>query len=84
MEENEVDIVNNQITQETIKRQEEILSRLLEAEKAEREREKEPKRESTQWKYEIVNENNSYSDYKKLKEKQLELFLLSDKMLQKK
>ena len=73
MEENEVDIVNNQITQETIKRQEEILSRLLEAEKAEREREREPKRESTQWKYEIVNENNSYSDYKKLKEQQLEL-----------
>ncbi len=74
MEENEVDIVNNQITQETIKRQEEILSRLLEAEKAEREREKDSKRESTQWEYEIVNENNSYSDYKKLKEKQLELF----------
>ena len=74
MEENEVDIVNNQITQETIKRQEEILSRLLEAEKAEREREKDSKRKSTEWEYEIVNENNSYSDYKKLKEKQLELF----------
>ena len=73
MEENEVDIVNNKITQETIRRQEDILSRLLEAEKAEREREEEPKRESNEWKYEFVNDNNRYSDYKKQKEKQLEL-----------
>jgi len=73
MEENEVDIVNNKITQETLRRQEEILSRLLQAEKAEREKEQEPKRESTQWEYKIVNENNSFSDYKKQKEKQLEL-----------
>ena len=73
MEENEVDIVNNQITRETLERQEEILNRLLEAEKAEREREEEPKRESVEWKYEITNENATYSDYKKQKEKQLEL-----------
>ena len=73
MEENEVDIVNNKITQETIRRQEDILSRLLEAEKAEREREEEPKKESNEWKYEFVNDNNRYSDYKKQKEKQLEL-----------
>ena len=37
MEENETDIINNRITQETISRQEEILSRLLEAEKSKRE-----------------------------------------------
>jgi len=73
MEENEVDIVNNKITQETIKRQEDILSRLLKAEKAERERDEEPKRESNEWKYEFVNDINSYSNYKKQKEKQLEL-----------
>ena len=73
MEENEIDIVNNKITQQTIKRQEEILSRLLEAEKIEREREEEPKRESNEWKYEFVNDNGSYSNYKKQKEKQLEL-----------
>ncbi len=73
MEENEVDIVNNQITRETLKRQEEILSRLLEAEKAEREKEQEPKRESVEWKYELIEDNNSYSNYKKQKEKQLEL-----------
>jgi len=73
MEENEVDIVNNQITRETIKRQEEILSRLLEAERAEREKEQEPKRESVEWEYELINENKSYTIYKKQKEKQLEL-----------
>ena len=73
MEENEIDIVNNKITKETIKRQEDILSRLLEAEKAEREREEEPKRKSNEWEYEFTNTNNSYSDYKKQKEKQLEL-----------
>tara|TARA_B100001142_G_scaffold323392_1_gene373373 strand:+ start:9473 stop:12835 length:3363 start_codon:yes stop_codon:yes gene_type:complete len=73
MEENEIDIVNNKITQQTIRRQEEILSRLLEAEKAEREKEKESKRESNEWQYEIVNDNKSYSDYKKMKERQLEL-----------
>ena len=61
MEENEIDIVNNRITKETLKRQEEILSRLLDAEKAEREKEKEPKREAIEWKYEITDENNSYS-----------------------
>lgn len=73
MEENETDIVNNKITQETLRRQEEILSRLLEAEKAEREREEEPKKESIEWEYEITNENATYSDYKKAKQKQLEL-----------
>ena len=73
MQENEIDIVNNQITRETITRQEEILSRLLDAEKAEREKEQQPKRESVEWKYEITDENNSYTIYKKQKEKQLEL-----------
>ena len=32
MEENEIDIVNNNITLETIKRQQEILSKMLESE----------------------------------------------------
>ena len=73
MEENEIDIVNNKISRETIKRQEEILSRLLKAEKAERERDEEPKRESSEWEYEFTNTNKSYISYKKLKEKQFEL-----------
>ncbi len=47
MEQNEKDIVNKNITQESIKRQQDIMTRLLEAEKAERERELDNKREST-------------------------------------
>lgn len=47
MEQNEKDIVNKNITQETVRRQQDIMVRLLEAEKAERERELDNKREST-------------------------------------
>jgi len=46
MEQNETDIVNKRITQQTINRQKVILTRLLESEKAEREREWDDKRES--------------------------------------
>ncbi len=48
MDKTETDLVNKQITQETLMRQQEILTRLLESEKAELEREKEEKRESTE------------------------------------
>jgi len=47
MEENETDLVNKRITEELIERQKEILTRLLESEKAEREQEKEKRREGT-------------------------------------
>lgn len=47
MEQNEKDIVNKNLTPESIRRQQDIMTRLLEAEKAERERELDPKREST-------------------------------------
>src|SRR5690606_29679888 len=48
MEKTEEDIVNKNITQETIERQQKILTRLLESEKAEQEREKDHKRESNE------------------------------------
>lgn len=47
MEENETDLVNKRITEEMIQRQEEIVTRLLESEKAERKQEQEKKREGT-------------------------------------
>jgi hypothetical protein len=50
MEQNETDIVNKRITQQTINRQKEILTRLLESEKADREREWDDKRESKEGK----------------------------------
>src|SRR5690606_12704209 len=46
MEQTETDLVNKRIRQETISRQQEILTKLLEAERAERERETDNKRES--------------------------------------
>jgi len=46
MEEIEKDLVNKRITQQTINRQQQILTRLLESERAEMQREKEEKRES--------------------------------------
>ncbi|HKK11048.1 MAG TPA: hypothetical protein VJ939_09435, partial [Bacteroidales bacterium] len=45
MEENETDLVNKRITQEMIERQKEIITRMLKSEKAEREQEKEKRRE---------------------------------------
>lgn len=46
MEQTETDLVNRTITQQTIKRQQQIMTRLLQHEKAEMEREKEERRES--------------------------------------
>jgi len=48
MELNETDLINKRISQETIKRQQMILTRMLESEKAEQMREREEKRESTE------------------------------------
>ncbi len=46
MEQTEKDIVNNNVTNETLKRQQEILTRLLESEKAQREQDQDNKRQS--------------------------------------
>ena len=73
MEENETDIINNRITQETIARQEEILTRLLEAEKAEREQDEDDKRKSTEWDFVPDNTTEQYLEYKKQKQQQEEL-----------
>lgn len=48
MEQIEKDLINKRITQETIRRQQNIMTRLLESEKAEQIREKQEKRESTE------------------------------------
>ena len=73
MEENETDIINNRITQETIARQEEILTRLLEAEKAEREQDEDDKRKSTEWNFIPTNTTEQYLEYQKKKQQQEEL-----------
>jgi hypothetical protein len=73
MEENEKDLVNQEITQETLRRQEDILTRLLESEKAEREREYDNKRESNAaGEYERSNPEK-YLEYNRKKAREVEL-----------
>jgi len=73
MEETENDLVNKQITQETMQRQQEILSKLLDYEKAEKEREMEEKRESKEGKNENLSNQNQFLEYNRQKQKEAEL-----------
>lgn len=73
MEETEMDLVNKQITQETIDRQREILTRLLEAEDALRERDKDEERKGeTAKEYERLRPK-AFEEYFKMKEQEIEL-----------
>ena len=73
MEKTEEDLVNKRITEETIKRQREILTRLLESEKALKERELDNKREANEAKNKEKTSPADFSEYLKIKEKQIEL-----------
>ncbi len=71
MEQNETDLVNKRITNEMLMRQQEILTRLLEAEKAEKERGEKPERESNTGKDQDRKIPPSLEEY--LKQKQAEV-----------
>lgn len=73
MEQTETDLVNKKIQQETLMRQQEILTKLLDAEKAEREREQDNKRESKQGKDMAPNYKLVLDEYKKVKQRETEL-----------
>ncbi len=73
MEQTENELVNKMINNETLKRQQEILTRLLESEKAEKERELDEKRESKEMKNPNFSNPNQFFEYKKLKSKEVEL-----------
>ena len=73
MEKNEEDLVNKNINIETLKRQQDILTRLLESEKAERERDQDNKRESHENKMEDFGNQKQFLEYKRKKEKEVEL-----------
>lgn len=73
MEKNEEDLVNQNINIETLKRQQDILTRLLESEKAERERDQDNKRESKENKFEDFSNQKQFLEYKRKKEKEVEL-----------
>ena len=73
MEENEKDLVNEDITRETIRRQQDILTRLLESEKAEREREYDNKRESNSPNSYEKSNPEEYLEYNRRKAREVEL-----------
>ena len=73
MEENEKDLVNQEITRETLKRQQDILTRLLESEKAEREREYDNKRESNSPNSYERSNPEEYLEYNRRKAREVEL-----------
>jgi hypothetical protein len=74
MEQTETDLVNKRINIETIRRQQEIVTRMLESEKAEQQRELDDKRESKESKDIFYNNPSKYFEYNKIKEKETELF----------
>ncbi|MEI8136462.1 MAG: hypothetical protein WCH21_03960, partial [Bacteroidota bacterium] len=73
MEQTEKDLVNKHLTNETMKRQQDILSKLLESEKAEREREQDEQRKSNEAKNQVLSNPNQFLEYKRVKEKEMEL-----------
>ncbi len=73
MERSELDLVNKQLTNQLIKRQQEIVTRLLEAENAQKERELDNERESQRAKEYNRNIPNAFEEYIKAKEKEIEL-----------
>jgi len=73
MEQTETDLVNKKIQQETLNRQQEILSKLLEADKAEREREQDEKRESKEGLTPAPDYKIILEEYRKIKQKETDL-----------
>ena len=73
MEENETDLVNQILRAESMKRQQEIETRLLEAEKAERKRGEEEKRKSKEGQNNTDINNIEFFDYIRKQNKEVEL-----------
>jgi hypothetical protein len=74
MDKTETDLVNKQITQEMLKRQQEIMTRLLEAENAEKERDQKEERESQTAKQFTVPTPPSLEEYLRRREASLEMY----------
>ena len=74
MEQTETELVNKTITKQTMMRQQQILTRLLEHEQAEMKREREQKRESKEAKDIFQHSQGDLDQYNKLKQQELEMF----------
>ncbi|HEX6891835.1 MAG TPA: DUF4175 family protein [Chryseolinea sp.] len=73
MEQSEMDLVNKQLTDQLIKRQQEIVTRLLEAEKSMREQDMDEERKGETAKDYEKEIPKAFEDYLRLKEKEVEL-----------
>ena len=73
MEQTEIDLVNKRLTEQLIERQEEILTRLLQAEESMREQELDKERESKTARQLERPVPPEFEEYLKLKEKEIEL-----------
>jgi uncharacterized protein YhaN len=73
MEQSELDLVNKQLTNQLIQRQKEIVTRLLEAETAQKERELDDEREAQHSKTIERKIPIAFEEYIKAKEKEIEL-----------
>jgi hypothetical protein len=73
MEKLQRDIVNNQITEESLRRQQDIMIRLLKAEDAERVREQDNQRKSNESTDSPLSNPQKYADYMRRKERETEL-----------
>ena len=74
MEQTETELVNKKIVQESINRQQEILTKLLEAEKSEREKDQDITRESKHGIDKMANYQSILKEYQKFKQQETELF----------
>jgi hypothetical protein len=78
MEQIQRDLINKRVTQETIMRQQNIMTRLLESEKAEQMRDQEEKRESTEaksWQNSNPGLNYQYNSKKRAGQDNIQLTL---------
>ncbi len=73
MEQTEMDLVNKQITDQLIKRQQDILTRMLETEKSAREQDQEEERKGESAKDYDKEIPKAFEEYLRLKEKEVEL-----------
>jgi hypothetical protein len=73
MEQTEIDLVNKQITEQTIRRQRDILTRLLETEKSMREQKMDDERKGETAKEYEKEIPRAFEEYLRLKEKEVEL-----------
>jgi hypothetical protein len=73
MEQTELDLINKQITEQTIRRQKDILTRLLEAEKSMREQNMDEERKGETAKEYQKEIPRAFEEYLRLKEKEVEL-----------